>query len=110
MPRETLTSCWTTSGVGDLSEKVDEAERARAVSEKARSEAVDRAEKAEARGAALEAEMKVIRDHAKIRDKEMEKAYAGLERMTAALAGTRKDKSAPKPATNGSDKLETAAK
>ena len=54
--------------------------------------------------------MKIMRDHARSRDKEMEKAYAGLERMTVALAGTRKEKLAPKPATNGSDKLETNAK
>jgi chromosome segregation ATPase len=96
--------------IDDLSKKLAEASRARTDLEKSQKEIAGRADKAEARVAAIEAEMKVMRDHAKSREKEMEKAYAGLERMTAALAGTRKEKSAPKPATNGPDQQETAPK
>jgi chromosome segregation ATPase len=88
-----------------LSKQLAEANQACADLETSQSEAAGRAEKAEARVVALEAEVRVMRDHAKSRDREMEKAYAGLERMTAALAGTRKDKSA-KPATNGADKVQ----
>lgn len=94
----------------DLTKSLADADQVRIDLEQAHKEGVARAEKAEVRVAALEAELKVSRDHARSRDKEMERAYASLERMTAALAGTRKEKStAPKHPPNGVDKSETLA-
>jgi len=56
---------------------------------------------ADVRVAALEAEIRVMRDHTSRRERDLEKAYSGIERMTAALAGTQKTKSAPRPTGNG---------
>ncbi len=93
-----------------LDDLTKEADRVRTDLEQAHKRAVTRAEKAESRVASLEAELKVSRDHAKSRDKELEWAYASLERMTAALTGAREEKSsAPKHPRNGADKSETAA-
>ncbi|MGO4511076.1 DNA-binding protein [Bradyrhizobium sp. 2TAF36] len=94
----------------DLKKRLEDADRARSDLEQTHKKAVARAEKAEMRVVSLEAEVKVSLDHLRSRDKELEWAYASLERMTAALTDPRKGKaSAPKRPSNGADKPETVA-
>jgi chromosome segregation ATPase len=87
--------------IADMSTKLDEENRRRADCEKSAQAASDRAAAAEARVAPVEAEIRVMRDTANRRERELEKAYAGLQSMTAVWAGTQKAKSAARAAGNG---------
>lgn len=87
--------------IADISAKLDEEHRRRADCETSARAASDRATAAEARVAAAEAEIRAMRDTANRRERELEKAYAGLQSMTAVWAGAQKAKTAAKPAGNG---------
>jgi chromosome segregation ATPase len=87
--------------IADMSAKLDEENRRRADCEKSAQAASDRATAAEARVAVLEAEIRVMRDNANRRERELEKAYAGLRDMTAVWAGAQKAKTTARPAGNG---------
>jgi len=89
------------SRIDDLARKLEEKNRDCAILQESEKAALDRAMAADVRVAALEAEIRVMRDHTSRRERDLEKAYSGIERMTAALAGTQKTKSAPRPTGNG---------
>lgn len=73
--------------VGTLSRELDTKQNEYTALESARLGIVERANASEARVAALEAEIRVMSSHAKDRERELEKAYRGIDRMTAALVG-----------------------
>jgi chromosome segregation ATPase len=89
------------SRIDDLARKLEEKHRDCAILQESEKAALDQATAAEVRVAAMEAEIRVMRDHTSRRERDLEKAYSGIERMTAALAGTQKTKSAPRPTGNG---------
>jgi chromosome segregation ATPase len=73
--------------VGMLSRELDTKQNEYTALESARLGVAERANASEARVAALEAEIRVMSSHAKDRERELEKAYRGIDRMTAALVG-----------------------
>jgi hypothetical protein len=87
--------------IDDLARKLEEKHRDCAILQESEKAALDRATAAEVRVAAMEAEIRVMRDHTSRRERDLEKAYSGIERMSAALAGTQNTKSAPRPTGNG---------
>lgn len=87
--------------IAEVSDKLREESRHRADLEKDTKAALDRAAAAEASVLAMEAEIRVMRETADRRERELERAYAGLQSMTAVLAGTQKLKAAAKSTSNG---------
>lgn len=75
--------------------------------EKSERSASERAEAAEARVGALEAEIRVMHDHAKHRERELELAHRSVDRMVGALGAKHKAKSAGKAATDAKDSAPT---
>jgi chromosome segregation ATPase len=73
--------------IGDLSGELDANRRECADLKTAKMSVEEREIAAAARLAALEAEIRVMSNHAKERERELEKAYRGIDRMTSALLG-----------------------
>lgn len=87
--------------IAEVSDKLREESRHRADLEEDAKAALDRAAAAEASVLAMEAEIRVMRETADRRERELERAYAGLQSMTAVWAGTQKPKAAAKSTGNG---------
>lgn len=76
--------------IEELIEQLEERNAAYAELEDSERAASKRAEEAEGRVGALEAEIRVLHDHANRRERELELAYRSVERMTAAFGGAPK--------------------
>lgn len=87
--------------IDSLSHELDAKQRECVDLESTKLAVAERANAAEARLAALEAEIRVMSSHAKERERELEKAYRGIDRMTAALVGFQATVATTKSTANG---------
>lgn len=92
--------------IDDAEGQIRDLEQKLAIVEKIERAATDRAESAEARVGSLEAEVRAMQEHAKQRERELERAYQGVNRMAEALGAKHKTKPAK---SNGNAKQPEAA-